>query len=281
MKLSSRLAGHFSPAVRKRGQSYYWQGAVRIQHGCGREVQARVAGAQDYCVSVLWAEPVLSVACDCPYFDSDGACKHVWATLLTAEVERYLVRDCYATRVIVKEASSAFDHELDDEPFQLRAPAQPYTPKAAIATPAWKQQVANIAKLAVSNTPPGEAWSAKKQIIYQVDVRASIAAGSLILSLGARDQKADGAFCKNHRSEVKVQPGSRVATSRRPRNPIGDGRRCRILRMGWCGQLSPSAYLELADAAVSCHGRASGTSDRTRISERQHAAGRLAAARLG
>ena len=196
MKLSSRLAGHFSPAVRKRGQSYYWQGAVRIQHGCGHEVQARVVGAQDYCVSVLWAEPVLSVACDCPYFDSDGACKHVWATLLTAEDEQYLSETANAAKVIVKEASSAFDHELDDEPFQLRAPAQPYTPKAAIATPAWKQQVANIAKLAVSNTPPGEVWSAKKQIIYQVDVRASIAAGNLILSLGARDRKADGAYAR-------------------------------------------------------------------------------------
>ena len=210
MKLSSRLAGHFSPAVRKRGQSYYWQGAVRIQHGCGHEVEARVIGAQDYRVNVLWAEPVLSVACDCPYFDSDGACKHVWATLLTAEVERYLSEPATATKVIVKEASSALDHDLDDEPFQLRAPEQPYRPSMAAATPAWKQRVTNIAKLAVSNTPPGESWSAKKQIVYQIDLRASIASGNLILTLGARDQKADGAFSRITALKLKCSQVARL-----------------------------------------------------------------------
>ncbi len=153
-------------------------------------------GEQDYRVNVLWAEPVLSVACDCPYFDSDGACKHVWATLLRAEDERYLSETAMATKLIVKEASSAFERDLDDEPFQLRAPAQPYSPKLATAPPAWKHQVANIAKLAVSNTPAGEAWSAKKQIVYQIDLRPSIASGNLILSLGARDRKADGAYSK-------------------------------------------------------------------------------------
>lgn len=196
MKLSSRLAGHFSPAVRKRGQSYYWQGAVLIQHGCGHEVQARVGGTQDYRVSVLWAEPVLSVACNCPYFDSDGACKHVWATLLRAEDEQYLSEVRSAATVSVKEAKTALDQDLNNELFQLRAPEQPYTPKLVAATPAWKQSMANVAKLALPRTSRSEAWAAKRQIVYHVDVRASIAAGNLILSLGARDRKADGAYSR-------------------------------------------------------------------------------------
>ncbi len=168
-----------------------------------------MVGAQDYRVGLRWAEPVLSVACDCPYFDSDGACKHVWAALLRADDERYLLEAATAAKVVIKEANSASDQAVDDETFELRAPGPRSFPKPD-APPAWKQYLANVTNAATLGTPPGEAWPAKKQIVYQVDVRASIASGNLILSLGARDRKADGAYSRITAAKLKYSQVARL-----------------------------------------------------------------------
>src|ERR1700693_1677501 len=90
MKLSSDLAHDFSDTVRRRGLGYFTSGAVRIQHGSDTHVFAHVQGARDYEVSVAWETPALVLCCDCPYFDSTGACKHLWATILAAEAGGHL-----------------------------------------------------------------------------------------------------------------------------------------------------------------------------------------------
>ena len=90
MTLSARLAEDFSPAIRNKGRQYFWQGRVRIQDGSEFDVEARVRGTRSYGVSLDWEDGLLSAWCDCDYFDSAGACKHLWATILAAEARGHL-----------------------------------------------------------------------------------------------------------------------------------------------------------------------------------------------
>ena len=66
MTLSSRLAGDFPVAVRRRGEEYHWQKLVRIESGSDANVEATIRGSQQYGVELSWEPGALSVSCDCP-----------------------------------------------------------------------------------------------------------------------------------------------------------------------------------------------------------------------
>ena len=101
MTLSARLAEDFNPTVRNKGRQYYWQGRVRIQEGSGIEVDARVRGTRNYGVNLDWQDGLLSAWCDCAYFDTGGACKHLWATILAAEARGYLSEAAQAPDLVL------------------------------------------------------------------------------------------------------------------------------------------------------------------------------------
>ena len=91
MNLSSRLTRDFPVAVRRRGEEYHWQKLVRIEEGSDTDVAATIRGSQQYeSRSCLGSRASLSVWCDCPYFESNGPCKHLWAAILTAESRGFL-----------------------------------------------------------------------------------------------------------------------------------------------------------------------------------------------
>jgi uncharacterized Zn finger protein len=87
MKLASALSSDFDADVRSRGASYYRSGAVRIQSGSASEVEARVRGSRVYDVEISWDGAMLTLFCDCPYFESGGPCKHLWATILASDAK--------------------------------------------------------------------------------------------------------------------------------------------------------------------------------------------------
>ena len=112
MHLSTRLAGEFSAPVRRRGEQYYRQGLVRIRDGSDSLLKARVRGSSVYSVSLHWEAGSLSASCDCPYYGSDGPCKHLWATILAADAHGYLSAALAATNVILDVDG---DGDPDDE----------------------------------------------------------------------------------------------------------------------------------------------------------------------
>ena len=200
MKLSKRLAGDFSGTVRKRGNSYFWQGRVRIQLGSDSEIEARVRGSHtSYDVSLAWGGGVLSAVCGCPYFDSGGPCKHVWATILTAEERGYLSAAASSPNLILVCGDYDSDKELEEEEegslFSPRGPVaiQPRAPKP----PAWRKKLSDVSQLCLQTPGPGAAWPAKREILYVVDVAASQEAGCLALSVASRERKADGTWKSN------------------------------------------------------------------------------------
>src|SRR4051812_32374388 len=79
--LTAKLSQQFAPDVRQRGQAYYLRRHVRIRHGSDAEVDASVSGAREYDVMMSLEGRRFRMWCDCEYFESDGPCKHLWATV--------------------------------------------------------------------------------------------------------------------------------------------------------------------------------------------------------
>src|ERR1700730_10390561 len=161
MNLSTRLAGDFDAAVKKRGQSYYWQGLVRIRRGSDSEVEAQVRGSRRYDVDLDWADGSLSAWCDCPAFDSNGPCKHIWATILAADAHGYLSAAAAATDLTRLYDGYDPTEDLDDEEPLPRPALVPKPPPP----PAWRKQIQEITQHRAEVVRSSETWPAKRQLI--------------------------------------------------------------------------------------------------------------------
>ena len=179
MKLSTRLSGDFETPARRYGKAHYWYGRVHIQHGCDTDVAAYVQCSRTYQVTLdLEDVGVIYACCHCPDFEEVGPCDHIWATILAAEERGYLSAAAAAPGLYMD-----FSGDLFDEPGCSR-------PRRRPKPPAWRKQVTEICNQSLAR--PSDSWPAKRQILFIVDVPASISASALTISLASRDRKAVG-----------------------------------------------------------------------------------------
>ena len=209
MKLSQRLEGEFKAAVRQRGLNYHWQHQIRIRSGDARSVQADVTGSERYGMTLHWDDPFLTVWCDCPFFENEGPCKHLWGAILAAEAQGYLAEAANASELILDDGMLAYEDsgfEEDEDGQRPRPGVLPFAgPPAAKRqdVPAWKQEVNSLVMGRAVRERFYENWPAKREIVYQVDVQSSIAAANLVLALETRDRKADGSYTPPNRANIK------------------------------------------------------------------------------
>ena len=85
MRLSELYRNQFDAGVRSRGAAYFHRGAVRIEFGDAVELNAVVTGSRPYHTAFYLEEDCLVGYCDCPYYETEGRCKHLWALLLAAD----------------------------------------------------------------------------------------------------------------------------------------------------------------------------------------------------
>jgi superfamily II DNA or RNA helicase len=198
MNLSSRLAGDFPVAVRRRGEEYHWQKLVRIEEGSDAYVEAAIRGSQQYGVELSWEPGALSVRCDCPYFESNGPCKHLWATILTAESRGFLTSAAADNALTLDDALDADAPHLSGDIENPGKPKLVPIPKPA----AWRHQLTEISEPRSAKWQSA-IWPAKREILYVVDVPASITSNNLILLIETRDRKKDGTYSRTTRASIK------------------------------------------------------------------------------
>ena len=82
--LAALYGRYFDSSLRQRGENYFKRGAVKQIDAQSGKVQAKVRGSSWYHVelNVTAAE----CECSCPYFESVGPCKHIWAVVLAVDV---------------------------------------------------------------------------------------------------------------------------------------------------------------------------------------------------
>jgi superfamily II DNA or RNA helicase len=196
-RLASKLERLFPYEVRSRGQSYYSRGFVRIQRGSARSLDAVVSGSQAYEVGLEWDDGELSLYCDCPYFESDGPCEHLWAAVLAAEARGYLSKvpaNPPVSEIGPEELLDEFDGELSLFPLHAVSRKSAVRLPPVAKPPAWKTRIAGVG--ADKTVPSRGEWPDKREILYVVDLAASVAAGGLVLALCTRDRKLNGTFSR-------------------------------------------------------------------------------------
>jgi superfamily II DNA or RNA helicase len=197
MKPSAFLAPEFNSGSRERGVKYYHAGWVTIRHGDAATVEAEVSGPDArYEVEIdIDDDRVIDLWCDCPYFESTGPCKHLWATLLAAEAAGYLTKPA-------ETLGDPEDYDLFGDPIYA-APSQRYRVKPEVKValpppppkpPEWLEKLNQIGSS--SWTDSTGTWPADRQILYVIDVPGSVRQGALIIDLLAREPKRAGGWKK-------------------------------------------------------------------------------------
>ena len=179
------LRRNFHAAIRDRGDEIFRSGQVKLRSGDAWNVTAEVQGTRLYQVELfIEADGSTDMYCECPFFASDGPCKHLWAVVLAATKAGYLSgvqRNDIRSLVL-----------LDDEmplnrDFELARPvAQP-----------WKRAIADAAATVQPYARPyyrADSWRPDRELYYIVDAPSGEGEISLPLSIEIRDPRKTGGW---------------------------------------------------------------------------------------
>src|SRR5256885_1226411 len=201
MRQSEVLAAQVSGSCRSRGREYFVSGAVRDVRVENDLIVATVRGGTAYRVALAPSNDALGVTCSCPYFaDRFEPCKHIWATILAAESQGLpLVPAGHAAGTVVLQPFDADDDDDDvgfgDDLFVNKtAEGRAWAPSIRTVaprhgarpppgpTPPWRTLL-NAVGAAHEAASPLRPQLAAGQLIYVIDVAATLSAGVLVVEL--------------------------------------------------------------------------------------------------
>jgi hypothetical protein len=184
MSISSKLAFQFERSVQSRGRELFLSGAVRAGDVEANHFHGSVMGGRRYEVCLQYTHNgYLTVSCECPYFQDNGACKHLWAAVLEADRRGALsaARDVRYLRLQeVRPEQSA-----PGQPFQVTAPVPRPQP------PAWALELGNIQR-SLEAVKPAVAWPNEFELLYVFDLAYSRSSGAVVLEVRSRSRKKSG-----------------------------------------------------------------------------------------
>ncbi len=188
--LASILASSVPTRVRKRGMQYFREKKVTVTASSGDAVEAAVSGSEPYRVRLVRDSKRLQATCSCPFFtDREEICKHVWATVLAADLYRGL-RGPGGTLPLRLVAGA--EPAVAKSPAPVRAPSPPPPPQTVKAPPppTWLEL---LNRIPLEEAEPGASSST---LVYVVDLPATLAKQQLALDLMGGKKKSDGTLGK-------------------------------------------------------------------------------------
>jgi superfamily II DNA or RNA helicase len=214
--LVKHLANAFDPGARGRGENLFLNELAKLKRGDAWRVTAIVQGGDDYRVTLEREHDKILVRCACPYFVDRGPCKHLWATLLLADERNFLTGDGHGRPVTLAEAdqdeeenaeefADEFDYDFAEPLLNQLAESptpivQPPTPPPAQPEkkplPSWKEQLAALGRTPrVIEHPAQKAeWPETREVLYVLDVMATLNNHNPILEICYRDRRKDGSW---------------------------------------------------------------------------------------
>jgi hypothetical protein len=190
MSLASALGRRVPSFVRARGQEYYLHGRVQILSKQPEKVIALVEGSQLYDVILLRSEKTLRARCNCPhYLREQTVCKHIWATLLAAQI---LDHGDLTQEVETDEVLETGLEEPQRQPAPRRLDGKPQEARPARRPiPLWRRHLSRL-QAGGPDLPPKPV----DEVLYFIDATASQARDRLVLHIQERNQKANGEWGK-------------------------------------------------------------------------------------
>jgi len=193
MYLRQHLKSYFESIVRSRGSDIFFWNKITLLSGNSFEVTANAEGSRLYFVRLARKGQLIHAYCECPYFDTEGPCKHLWATILAAESKNYLLGFNGTLRM---EMDSLEDLEaLDVDP----VPAPGFKPRItppAPRVPQWREIISRLPPQMVAPAQR-ETWRSDREIYYLIDAASSGSnLAGIQLEVNYRERKQTGEWGK-------------------------------------------------------------------------------------
>jgi hypothetical protein len=205
----------FSERVRQRGAAYF-SDAVDIRRKSPEQILALVHGGRAYTTGLTLDGGRLTLSCECPYFLSEGPCKHLWATVLAADRMGSLAPLHPFNEIRLDQRQGDGTDESDDESDDDGDVVLPPAPSPMLA--AYRRQVDAIQKARPAPPPPWKdlllrargyggvdaapaKWTGR--LLYVVEVERNYV-GHLTLSLFEHARKKNGDWAKPRPPQIPL-----------------------------------------------------------------------------
>ena len=197
MYLRKHLTPFFETSIRSRGADLYFWRKITIFSGNKTEVTAHAEGTQIYFVRLAREGQAIHAYCECSYFDSEGPCKHLWATILAAESKNYLLGFSGKLRLELDSRADFDPVTLNmlltpgHKPFEVRK-----TPPPAPKGPQWREIISRLSPEMVAPVQR-EIWRTDREIYYLIDsAAAGLTIAGLPMEINYRERKQTGEWSK-------------------------------------------------------------------------------------
>ncbi len=185
--LARALQHDVAHPTRVKGVNYSRRGAVRDIAPSERGVTAIVRGTYDYQVSINHESGGFVATCECPYFnDRVEICKHIWAVVLMPETERMLAtRGPIPRRAWIDPGAPGSS--------QFRRSAAPASGSGGGEHEPWKHFLGEVRRAVT--VPHGAGPGVRPhtgEIVYIVDVPASVSQNGAVIAVMTRSRRRDG-----------------------------------------------------------------------------------------
>lgn len=196
MSLQTCYSRGFSANSRHKGEVYYAEGRVDIVEQEDLSLVAEVRGTDVYEVELQIEHDALNAGCNCMAFDSNGYCKHVWATFIVADVAGLLQTAVAKKLPYIPMGALSEIEDLLEEPAVDEFRYDTFRPAPPRRTD-WKSILEGITPAA-----PAETLAPRQHLIYVVDLAASPSNQRLVLQVLLRERKANGEFSRPKKSYI-------------------------------------------------------------------------------
>lgn len=158
------LEASFPRTVRDRGQRYFAEQRVSGLRITAETVGADVRGSRRYHVELTPSGEVLQASCECQYFESEGLCKHIWASLLALDQKA----PGFLSRFEIVEEGELFSPGNAGDDY-------PVFPRRATSTPSRTQRLPSPWEVMLSNLEYRAQWGNEERRGDDLRVPAEVA----------------------------------------------------------------------------------------------------------
>ncbi len=167
---------------------------IRILGTSAEQIFAKIRGTSDYETKLTLRPDGVALACTCPYFETAGACKHLWALLLYVDSKRLLdpelEKAILEQRIYEERTGSKLFQDSDED---LLPPLRPVPPPSQQLPPPpeWRAKLSKLPQ-GTNPLPEPEVWPDTREILYSVNESSGTGWGSVTLRVWTRDCSKTG-----------------------------------------------------------------------------------------
>ena len=214
MTLTELLQNRFRADLRHRGAAYLEAERVSLNRVTPENVFGVVVDGVEHQTQLRYQENDIALFCTCDQFARTGACKHLWATILTADLKGHIdpsVRPGRLVPFVVHTAASALipdsgsPEDDRDSDFWVSQRRTAQLPEREVHLKAWEKRLEDLREDITAGQNGTGTHSQDRRIFYQIDLNASREAGKLVIQASQRQRRSSGQWGKT--KPLKIRPG--------------------------------------------------------------------------